>query len=257
MAKILYHVTPSANVESILKNGLLRCHGDHKSAFIFLSEDPDSWIDDELVLLDVDVDGLKCRFTTPCIENTDEICVWGDIPPERIKLHEKTKVLFLDIDGVLNCMYPTPSDDHEWIDLEEWRYGFNPELVARLRFVIANTNCKIVVSSSWRHHTNYAPYQHDRNWRDVLAEKLRRPREEVFAGETDYDEKGRRGVEILQWLSDHPTDVYCVVDDEIVDIEPYIDKDKIVKTDMRYGLSLADAKRIIEKLNEGDKTNEI
>ena len=65
------------------------------------------------------------------------------------------------------------------------------------------------------------------------------------------------GVEILQWLSDHPTDVYCVVDDEIVDIEPYIDKDKIVKTDMRYGLSLSDAKRIIEKLNEGDKTNEI
>ena len=168
-----------------------------------------------------------------------------------------SNVLFLDIDGVLNCMYPTPSDDHEWIDLEEWRYGFNPELVARLRFVIANTNCKIVVSSSWRHHANYAPYQHDRNWRDVLAEKLRYPREEVFVGETGYDEKGRRGVEILQWLSDHPTDVYCVVDDEIADIEPHIDKDKIVKTDMKYGLSLADAKCIIEKLNERDNTNEI
>ena len=32
------------------------------------------------------------------------------------------KVLFLDIDGVLNCMYPAPSQDHEWIDLDEWRY---------------------------------------------------------------------------------------------------------------------------------------
>ena len=257
MAKILYHVTPSANVESILKNGLLRVHGSNKSSFISLSEKPDSWMQDGLTLLDVDIDGLDCKITSWIPEGLDEVCVWGDIPPDRIKLHEKTKVLFLDIDGVLNCMYPTPADDHEWIDLEEWRYGFNPELVARLRFVIANTNCKIVVSSSWRHHTNYAPYQHDRNWRDVLAEKLRRPREEVFAGETGYDKEGRRGVEILQWLSDHPTDVYCVVDDEIVDIEPYIDKDKIVKTDMRYGLSLADAKRIIEKLNEGDKTNEI
>ena len=43
------------------------------------------------------------------------------------------KVLFLDIDGVLNCMMPTPSDDHEFVDLDEWRYGFNPDLVARLR----------------------------------------------------------------------------------------------------------------------------
>ena len=250
MAKILYHVTPSENVESILRNGLLRVHGDNKSSFISLSEKPDSWMQDGLTLLDVDIDGLDCKITSWIPEGLDEVCVWGDISPDRIKLHEKTKVLFLDIDGVLNCMYPTPSDDHEWIDLEEWRYGFNPELVARLRFVIANTNCKIVVSSSWRHHKNYAPYQHDRNWRDVLAEKLRRPREEVFAGETGYDEKGRRGVEILQWLSDHYVGNYCVVDDEIVDIEPYIDKDKIVKTDMRYGLTIENARCIIDVLNK-------
>jgi hypothetical protein len=147
-------------------------------------------------------------------------------------------------------MYPTPSDNHEWIDLEEWRYGFNPELVARLRFVIANTNCKIVVSSSWRHHTNYAPYQHDRNWRDVLAEKLRRPREEVFAGETGYDEKGRRGVEILQWLSDHYVGNYCVVDDEVVDILPYVDSKNVVKTDMRYGLTVENVRGIIDVLNK-------
>lgn len=165
------------------------------------------------------------------------------------------KVLFLDIDGVLNCMYPTPSDSHEWIDLDEWRYGFNPELVARLRFIIANTNCKIVVSSSWRHHTNYAPYQPDRNWRDILSEKLRCPREEVFAGETGYDKKGRRGMEIKQWLAEHPeVDAYCVVDDEIVDIEPYIDKDKIVKTDRRYGFTIEDMRRIIDVLNNKGET---
>ena len=83
---MLYHVTPKENVESILKEGLLRCHGEHKSAFIFLSEDPDSWIDDGLVLLGVDVDGLNCRLTRPCIDHTDEICAWGDIPPDRIKV---------------------------------------------------------------------------------------------------------------------------------------------------------------------------
>ena len=83
---MLYHVTKPENVPSILEHGLLRCHGDHKSAFVFLSEDPDSWMDNGLVLLGVDVDGLNVRMTTPLIENTDEICVWGDIPPERIKV---------------------------------------------------------------------------------------------------------------------------------------------------------------------------
>lgn len=159
------------------------------------------------------------------------------------------KVLFLDIDGVLNCVYPTPSDGNEWVDLDEWRYGLNPQLVARLRFIIANTDCKLVISSSWRHHTSYAPYQQNRNWRDVLAEKLHRTRDEAFAGETGYDKQGRRGVEILQWLSDHPTSSFCVVDDETVDIVPYIDNSKVVKTDMKYGLTIEDARRIIDVLN--------
>jgi RNA:NAD 2'-phosphotransferase (TPT1/KptA family) len=84
----LYHVTNPENVDSILKNGLLRCHGDHKSSFICLSEDPDSWIHEGLVLLEVDVDGLKCRMTTWKYDQEypiDEVCVWGDILPERIK----------------------------------------------------------------------------------------------------------------------------------------------------------------------------
>ena len=89
--KQLYHVTKPENVDSILKNGLLRCHGDHKSAFVFLSEDPDSWMDNGLVLLCVDVDGLNVRLTTPLIENTDEICAWGDIPPERIRVVENVQ----------------------------------------------------------------------------------------------------------------------------------------------------------------------
>jgi hypothetical protein len=168
------------------------------------------------------------------------------------------KVLFLDIDGVLNCMFPTPSPDYEWVDLEEWRYGFNPTLVARLRYVIGNTGCKIVVSSSWRHHKNYAPYRPESNWRDVLAEKLHMTRDELFAGETPYDPSGQRGIEIKQWLYEHEdiVDSWCVVDDEVVDIEPHIDPKHIVKTDMRRGLTKEDAERIIDVLNKGEE-NEI
>ena len=159
------------------------------------------------------------------------------------------KVLFLDIDGVLNCMCPTPMQDNDWIDLDEWRYGFNPDLVARLRYVIANTDCKIVISSSWRHHIDYAPYQPGRNWRDVLAEKLRRTRDEIIVGETPSDSKGQRGREIAEWLKAHEVETFCVVDDEVVDILPYIDNAKVVKTDMTIGLTIEDARRIINVLN--------
>lgn len=164
------------------------------------------------------------------------------------------KVLFLDIDGVLNCMYPTPSQDRDWVDLDEWRYGFNPDLVARLRHVLFKTGCKIVVSSSWRHHTSYAPYQPQRNWRDVLAEMLHKTRDEVFVGETPMDNSGKRGLEIMEWLSMHEdvTD-YCVVDDETVDIEPYIDKGRIVKTDMKIGLTGENACCIIDVLDKGEQ----
>lgn len=170
-------------------------------------------------------------------------------------MQKPTQVLFLDIDGVLNCMTPIPSDDHEWVDLDEWRYGLNPQLVARLRFIMSNTNCRIVVSSSWRLHETYAPYQPDRNWRDVLAEMLHRTRDEVFAGQTGHDQMGRRGMEIKQWLSEHPeVDAYCVVDDEVVDIVPYVDNSRVVKTDMKYGLTIEDARRIIDVLrnNKGE-----
>lgn len=159
------------------------------------------------------------------------------------------KVLFLDIDGVLNCMCPAPLQDNDWIDLDEWRYGFNPDLVARLRYVIANTDCKIVISSSWKHHVNYAPYRPDMNWRDVLAEKLRRTRDEIIVGETPSDPKGQRGREIAEWLKTHEVETFCVVDDEVVDILPYIENANVVKTDMTIGLTIEDARRIINVLN--------
>ena len=85
---MLYHVTEPENVPHILEHGLLRVHGNHKSSFISLSENPDSWIREGLVLLGVDIDGLKCRMTTwnTAPDFSDEVCVWGDIPPERIKV---------------------------------------------------------------------------------------------------------------------------------------------------------------------------
>ena len=86
MEKMLYHSTDAKNIESILKNGLLRCHDNHTSAFICLSEKPDSWFQVGQTLLSVDIDGLDCKITSWIPDGLDEVCVWGDIPPNRIRI---------------------------------------------------------------------------------------------------------------------------------------------------------------------------
>jgi hypothetical protein len=52
------------------------------------------------------------------------------------------KILFLDIDGVLN--------GHDWND-EAKSCNIRPECVAHLNRVIRETGCKIVLSSAWRY----------------------------------------------------------------------------------------------------------
>jgi hypothetical protein len=52
------------------------------------------------------------------------------------------KVIFLDIDGVLNVMHS---------DRDDFGAIFHPHLVDNLRRVIIKTCAKIIISSSWRH----------------------------------------------------------------------------------------------------------
>jgi hypothetical protein len=52
-------------------------------------------------------------------------------------------------------------------------------------------------------------------------------------------------------------DSWCVVDDETIDITPYVDEMNIIKTDMKNGLTVEDANRIITILNKVDVHNEI
>lgn len=75
----LYHVTDKANVKNILKEGL-KCNG----MAVYLSESPFSWWKPGMVILKVRATGLKDKMTR-VDEKLDEILVWDDIRPERIK----------------------------------------------------------------------------------------------------------------------------------------------------------------------------
>jgi len=68
------------------------------------------------------------------------------------------KVLFLDIDGVLNCAECFKREHDAWVEKgkpkdEHWNM-LDPVHIARLNRIVAETGAKIVVSSSWRGDPN-------------------------------------------------------------------------------------------------------
>ena len=99
------------------------------------------------------------------------------------------KVLFLDVDGVLNHRMSTSI-----LAIE------NPAL-RLLRYVLNQTNARIVMSSTWRK---------DPDTRAVFFRKTG-----IWPySYTPIDPTGKRGLEIRRWLREHPEVTrYAIVDD--------------------------------------------
>ncbi len=103
------------------------------------------------------------------------------------------KVIFLDIDGVLNCgKTPNP---------RRLPYVIDPKLKKRLDALLERTGAKIVLTSTWRHDPAalFTLRRHDIRILDVVPDLPQQPRCE----------------EILAWLkkTDRVTR-YVVIDDE-------------------------------------------
>ena len=119
------------------------------------------------------------------------------------------KILFLDIDGVLNYM-----PDRESLQIlknnlgsEKFQheiYGFSERLVKYLKMIIDATDCKIVFSTSWRYFKDH--HIEGSDWRKALADLLNVD-QSIFIGNTPDISSGwdgnfsrRRGSEIKMWL---------------------------------------------------------
>ena len=111
------------------------------------------------------------------------------------------KVIFLDIDGVLN------SD--EYIDRAKNTQGIERhidiEKVKLLKKAINETDAKTVLTSSWRNSKDIGPL------RELLAKY------EIYFDVTPFI-NWERGLEIKQWLLEHNrVEDYIILDDEIYD----------------------------------------
>ncbi len=103
------------------------------------------------------------------------------------------KVIFLDIDGVLNCDQ-TPNS-------RKFPYVVDKKLLARLQKLLDETGAKVVLSSSWRC--------------DPVGRLAAKHFGVPFIDVCPDEPKDPRCKEMVAWLSDHPEVTrYAVLDDE-------------------------------------------
>ena len=119
------------------------------------------------------------------------------------------KIIFLDIDGVLNVMNP-----------ERDVYGslFHPQFVENLKRLVEETGAKIVISSTWRFS--------GLEWLSAMWLDREMPGQLLditpFTASPELIERhydpmmggSERGYEIQQWLEDHVVDRYVIIDDD-------------------------------------------
>lgn len=160
------------------------------------------------------------------------------------------RVLFLDIDGVLNSMayFQRIAGTRDGLSLPAFtRSQFDPEAVEHLNRIVAKTECCVVISSSWR-----LAYRRTQMY-DLLREVGFKGRVLDMTPNLMTDVRAR---EIQAWLTEHReerfVERFAIVDDNHdagIGYAPYF-----VQTEFATGLTEVHADKLIDILTrENDK----
>lgn len=140
------------------------------------------------------------------------------------------KVLFLDIDGVLNSNGTIRAFGFDFID---------PHLVDLVGVIVDQTDAKIVLSSTWR----LSPED-----KKLVEDALTRAGLSLMDCTPNLCGNGKwvsRSEEIKKWLSENPVDKFAILDD----FEDAEIPGSFFKTDDDVGLTKAIALEVIKHLN--------
>jgi hypothetical protein len=152
------------------------------------------------------------------------------------------KIIFLDIDGVLNSM------NGLFLRGGQSRMDLYTEHMQVLRWILDRTDARIVVSSTWRLGRSVEDlkqlfYNYGLQSRFIIDK-------------TPYLSGEQRGVEIKQWLDEngeaHEVESFVVIDD---DDDMDVVRDNFVQTNHDYGLTYVEAHTVLGVLN-GKEHNE-
>lgn len=145
------------------------------------------------------------------------------------------KVIFLDVDGVLNNWDTTVFTAKGFQFVED-------EKVALLKSIINATDAKVVLSSDWRYDRNSSDDSDFVELRDKLS--LFNISFFDFTPEITWDDRGK---EIQSWLDSHPDVTDFVIIDDRDDMQPNMDH--LVQTVLKDGLTEELAAKAIKMLN--------
>jgi hypothetical protein len=143
------------------------------------------------------------------------------------------KIVFLDIDGVLNSV-PFMEALQARLKAEGkpllTRYMIDPVPVARLNTLLKETGAKVVVSSSWRKLFDTEGLQRVLDAQGFEGEII------DVTPDLSYDPAGERerGHEIEKWVEDHSPDATFVIFDDDSDMGNL--HHRFVQTQWGYGL---------------------
>lgn len=140
------------------------------------------------------------------------------------------KVLFLDIDGVVNCAH-TRQRHGGFI-------GIDPEMAFKVGKMILDTDCEVVLSSAWRNFPG---------GREEVDQKVYRT-----IDVTPNHSSGFRGKEIKMWLDEHPEVTrYAILDDD----DDFYPEQPLFQTSWQTGITDDVLGRITEYFNseEGEE----
>lgn len=153
------------------------------------------------------------------------------------------KVLFLDVDGVLNCL---GSEGRTTDRVEGGIMGVEKEKCQLVRHILKETGAKLVISSTWRKQQTLLRH---------LLNRLGHQGRSAFEGCTPcLDSRlpsglyraATRGMEISSYLAVRPEiEHFVILDDEngMDDLLPHL-----IQTDYRFGLTPEIALRVIDRM---------
>lgn len=139
------------------------------------------------------------------------------------------KVLFLDIDGVVNCV--TTAQRHRGA------IGIDPHMAFRVGKIQLDTGCEVVLSSSWRLNEN-------------SREEVRQQVVKFIDITPDLLGKTDRGCEIIAWLDKHPEVTrHAILDDN----SDFHKNQPLFKTSWDKGLTDEIAAEVTAYLNKEEE----
>lgn len=139
------------------------------------------------------------------------------------------KILFLDVDGVLNKI-----SDADVINEGFYLQRLNRKLIDKFLKIVDDTDCRVILSSTWRKR------------KEDIAFLLKC--DIPINGITDSSGP-TRGHEIQRWLDKNEVFSYAIVDDDSDMLDSQ--RKNFFQTDPEYGLTETIAYRITYRLNSG------